>query len=86
MLAVEIIGKSFLWLQVCCNKGFTDAQIIAGTEALEPCGTTKGWTVRQGNEQWVIEGNDRNNVPKEVRVKRRQCAENLEREHLILDA
>jgi hypothetical protein len=57
----KIVGlrKTVLSRHLCVEKGTTDDEIIAWTEADEPCGTMCGWVIdeRQGRVQCDDEKN-----------------------------
>jgi hypothetical protein len=65
----RIIGtvKKPLARQVCVEKGVTDEEIIAWTEADEPCGTICGWVINK-------------------ELGRVQCADDANREHVVVNA
>jgi hypothetical protein len=66
---------SFLSMQVCVPKEFTDEQARDFAESKNPCGTEHGWQIRE-------EGDPRlKGDPHRV-----QCREHPENVHIMLDA
>lgn len=65
---------SFLSMQVCVPKEFTDEQARDFAESENPCGTEYGWQIREEGDP-RLEGDP-------YRV---QCSEHPENVHIILD-
>jgi hypothetical protein len=71
----EVTRVGIFDMQVCVPKSWSDEAVETFANTQEPCGTSKGWTIRrQGSE--YLNGSDE-------RVK---CSANTDKVHIMLDA
>ena len=71
----EVVRSSFLSLQVCVPKTWTDQQATEFAEKDTPCGTQNGWQMRKQG--------DPNLAGCDERV---QCTQHADNVHIMLDA
>jgi hypothetical protein len=71
----EVTYRGFLDMQVCVPKDFTDEQIVEFANGANPCGTTKGWTIRKEGDKALCGMPERN-----------PCDERANCVHIMLDA
>lgn len=75
ILHSAVIRKGVLDCQVCVPSGWSDDLVIEFANREYPCGTSAGWVIRR-------EGSELLNGDPE----RKQCAENVNNVHIMLDA
>ena len=70
-----VTRRGLLDMQVCVPISWNDTQVVAYAEKENPCGTTKGWSIRRQGSEYLSGDNER------------QACESVEtRVHIMLDA
>jgi len=74
-MTATVTKTSWLSMQVCVPKEWTDEQVITFAEQENPCGTEQGWGIRKQGDKLLAGANERV-----------ECAELSSHFHIMLDA
>lgn len=71
----ELLRCGALDIQVCVPESWTDQQVVAFANGLNPSGTSLGWTIRRSGDDALSGDPERN-----------PCSEKEQYVHIVLDA
>lgn len=74
-MTAEVTRRSFLSMQVCVPKDWTDEQVREYSESEYPCGTSNGWFIRREGDKALAGDSER-----------MKCQDRGGHVHIMLDA